>query len=244
MTSYAPNPTEDGAFTALTAFLDEIVPQNCDVIQGQPNRVPEPKNPNFVVMTPRSRQRLSTNKTDYADVQFIASISGTTMTVTEIAFGAILPGATVFGAGVTDGTQVVSGPSDGGVGAYVVDNAQTVASREMAAGVQTIEQATEFVVQLDVHGPLAGDIAQTISTLLRSSWGVDQFAAQDPNYGLTPLYSEDPRQLPFGNDQQQIENRYMIEAHFQVNPVVTVPQQFATEAVVGLVSIDERYPVS
>lgn len=230
--------------TAITAFLNQIVPQPCDVIQSQGNRVPEPKNPNFVLMTPRSRLRLSTNEVEFEDVSFTASIAGTNMVVTGVAFGAIKISSTVFGVGVALDTEVVSGPTDGGVGAYVVDKTQTLTSRALAAGVQTIERSTEFVLQIDVHGPLSGDIAQTIATLLRSSWGVDQFAAQEPNYGVTPLYAADPKQLPFSNDQQQQENRWMTEVHFQINPVVTVPQEFAAAAVVGLVNVDERYPAS
>lgn len=244
MISYAPNPSEDNALTALRTFLTQIVPSGCDVVQAQPNRVPEPSGANFVTMTPRSRPRLSTDVSSYSDASFLASISGTDMTVTAVNLGTIAPGLQVFGVGVADGTEIVSGPSDGGVGDYVIDPAQTVASAPMAAGAQTIAQSTEFVVQLDVHGPISGDIAQTISTLMRSPWGVDQFAAQNPNYGVVPLYSDDPKQLPFSNDQQQQENRWMIEAHLQINPAVTVSQQFSGAAAVTLISVDEAYPAS
>jgi hypothetical protein len=58
-----------------------------------------------------------------------ASISGTVMTVTAVASGAIVVGQTVFGTGVTANTTVTSfGTGTGGVGTYNVSASQTVAS--------------------------------------------------------------------------------------------------------------------
>ena len=55
-------------------------------------------------------------------------------------------------------------------------------------------------------------------------------------------YADDPKQVPFLNAENQIENRWIVEAHIQVNPSITIPQQFAGTAVVGIVSVQERFP--
>lgn len=242
--NFAPSPTDDEVFAALRDFLIAIVPAGCDVIQGQPNRVPEPTTENFVVMTPRSRPRLSTNVDTYRDVAFTASIAAAAMTVTAVQFGKIGLGNQVFGVGVAANTTIASQTSGppGGAGVYVVAPEQTVASRRMAAGALDIQQSTEVVVQLDAHGPISADVAQTITTLMRSPWGVDKFEELNPGCGVALLYADDPKQLPFSNDQQQQESRWMVEAHLQVKPTITVSQQFAAAAVVGLAEVDERYP--
>lgn len=59
--------SETDLFTALRSFLTDVVPPDVDVIQGQNNRVPEPKSPDFVTMTPIFRGRLATNVTTTFD---------------------------------------------------------------------------------------------------------------------------------------------------------------------------------
>lgn len=64
---------------------------------------------------------------------FTGSISGTTMTVTAIASGQLLVGQLINGAGVTQGTTIISQISgtNGGTGTYGVNNSQTVTSEAM-----------------------------------------------------------------------------------------------------------------
>lgn len=64
------------------------------------------------------------------EASFTASISATTMTVTAVASGTLLPGMTLTGTGVTAGTRIVSQSSGttGGTGTYVVTPSQTVSS--------------------------------------------------------------------------------------------------------------------
>jgi hypothetical protein len=87
-------------------------------------------------------------------------------------------------------------------------------------------------------------MAQTVSTLMRDAFAVEQFAAQEPNYGVVPLLADDPRQRPFINAEQQVEWRWSVEAMLQANQVLSVPQQFADSASVDLVSVDAAYPPS
>lgn len=64
------------------------------------------------------------------EAEFTASISTTTMTVSAVASGTLLPGMTLTGTGVTAGTRIVSQSSGttGGTGTYVVSISQTVTS--------------------------------------------------------------------------------------------------------------------
>jgi hypothetical protein len=234
----APNPTEVLIEVALRAFLVAILPPGTAVVLGQDNRVPEPAGTDFVTMTPLRRPRLSTNVDDDSDVKFTASIAGTAMTVTAVDRGSISAGATVFGVGVADGTKIASGP--GGVGVYEVTVSQTLSARTLSSGATNVTQATQVVYQLDVHGPSSADNAQVISTLLRDGYASEFFESQDPAI-VAPLHADDPRQAAFVNDQQQYEDRWTVEALLQVNPVVSVPQQYADGAEVDIISVDAEY---
>ena len=66
---------------------------------------------------------------DPAAAIFTASISGTTMTVTELFSGTIAVGQQVFGVGVEQETVITAlGTGTGGAGTYTVSNSQTAAS--------------------------------------------------------------------------------------------------------------------
>lgn len=57
--------TENDIFKAMGDFLRSFVAPNVFVFKTQVNRVPEPKNSNFIGMTPGDRTRLSTNTHEY-----------------------------------------------------------------------------------------------------------------------------------------------------------------------------------
>lgn len=231
------DPTEDDVLINLRKFMLNVLPSGIDVVRGQVNRVPEVKSPNFVVMTPVRRKRLETNIDSYVDTRFIGSVSGTTLTVTDLSYGSIKPGQTLFGTGVAAGTTIVSG----GAGSYVVSKSQTVAEEIMASGVLNVLQPVEITVQLDFHGPDGGDNAHRVSTMIRDEYGVDFFTALNP--AIVPFYADDPQQIPFVNAEQQYEDRWILQACLQFNQqVVNIPQQFAEEVVVGLIDVDAVYP--
>lgn len=87
---------------------------------------------------------------------------------------------------------------------------------------------TQIGIQLDVHGENSGDHAQTILTLFRSDYGATQWPA-----GIAPLYCDEPQQLPFLDGEMQYENRWVIFAYIQANPVVSTPAQFAATLTVA-----------
>jgi hypothetical protein len=239
------SPNSDDIFSALLAFLADVLPLPAGtIIQGQQNRVAPPANPDYVVMWPVLLPRIATNIDAYQDAVFTGSIAGQTMTITAVNpnfTGQIAVGSTIFGVGVAINTAVTAlGTGTGGVGTYTITPSQTLASETLAAGVETLLQETEVVIQVDVHGPNGHDNTQLISTLFRDEYGVEAFAALNAN--IAPLYAEEPRQIGFLNDSQQWENKFTIDLHLQANQTVTVPLQFAAAVAVGLIDVDAVYP--
>lgn len=101
-------------------------------------------------------------------------------------------------------------------------------------------QATQLTVQLDFHGPCGGDYAQIVTTLFRDEYAAIVF--RESGVDAAPLYADDARQAPFLNGEQQIEYRWSVDVAIQINPTVTVPQEFAsTLGPVGLIEVDTTY---
>ena len=191
------------------------------------------------------QERLETNFRKANDSVFTGSIAGSVMTITAVdpKFSLPLsPGSVVFGTGVADGTTVITQLSGtaGGIGTYSVTASQTISSRQLASGNVEITQNTKVVIQLDVHGPSGADNAQTISTLFRDDYAVQWFAAKSDV--VAPLLADDPKQVPFIDDQNQYEDRWIVEAQIQANQTITIPQQFAGAVTVTLVDVDVAYP--
>ncbi len=244
-------PNEEQIFTVLTSFLKAAIP-GIKTLRGQSNRVPEPKDSNFIVMWPLNGQRLDTNVDTYADCVFTASIASSVMNVTAMDpnfIGTIKVGASVWGAGLPPGGVTISslGTGSGGTGTYnLAGSPPDISSETMAAGTEQLQQNMDFHVQLDVHGPLAGDNSFIIGTVYRDERGVlifdDACTAIDIPVLLAPLYAEEPRQVPFVNDQQQYETRYIVILHVQVNQSLQLPQQFADELEADVRNVDVSYP--
>jgi hypothetical protein len=223
-------PNQSAIQAALRSFLISILPTGIEVLLGQQNRVPEPEGANFVVFTPILRNRISTNIDAYVDAAYTGAISGQTLTITAAPTNSSLQaGSPVYGANISLNTVITAlGTGSGGAGTYTVNNAQSVASGPIYSGFANMMQPTQQTFQIDVHGPLSADYAQTISTLFRDNYAAWQFAGL--NNSVSPLYADDPKQVPFVNAEDQIETRWVINAVLQINQTVTVlGQQFATE---------------
>ena len=234
--AYTPTPDKSALFTALGNFLVEVLPANTSIVQGQANRVPEPANVNFVVMTPTRQVRLETNVDTYQDCLFTATVAGNVMTVSSVQVGTIQVGATLAGVGLSSGTTTIIGmlTGTGGPGTYQLSGPLSY-SGQLAAGAQTFMQPSEYTIQLDVHGPLSQDNSVTITTLFRDDFAVQFFANQ--NSGIAPLFADDPRQVPFINAENAYEDRWIVEAHIQVNAAVAASQQFADSLTLDLVEV-------
>ena len=233
--------TQSQIQATLRSFLLGVLPPGVEVVQGQDNRVPEPKGTDFVVMTIIVRDRLATNIDVTADALFTGSIAGPTMTITAVTRGALSVGSPVFGPTVAANTYVAAlGSGTGGTGTYTVAPGQSVAASPRSAGTTRMTQETMLHFQLDVHGPASSDNSQIISTAFRDAYAVDYF--RSTGLPVRPLYTDDPKQMPFINDQQQYEYRYIVETFLQANQTVIVPQQYADSVVVGIIEVDATYP--
>ncbi len=89
-------------------------------------------------------------------------------------------------------------------------------------GIVTLRMGTEYTIQVDCFGSTANYRATVIALLWRDDAAVSQF----PD-GITPLYADDPRQIQFQNDQNQYEERWMVEIKLQYNALVSMPYESA-----------------
>jgi hypothetical protein len=90
-----------------------------------------------------------------------------------------------------------------------------------------------------VHGPNSLNNVNTIDALFRSEYGVDFFAAT--GFWIAPLWIDTAGQMPFENAESEVEYRWVMEAHLNVVPIVTTPQQFAQEVQVDTVEAGVVY---
>lgn len=100
-----------------------------------------------------------------------------------------------------------------------------------------VRQATQFTVQIDCYGPLSGDWSQILTTMLR-----DEYAALNMAPNVSPLHADDPKQLPLVDGEACYEQRWVVMALLQYNPVVTVSQDFAGAVNIVPVNVDASYP--
>ena len=115
-----------------------------------------------------------------------------------------------------------------------------VDSYDGTAGTKSMMQPMQVSVQVDVHGPASADNAQIISTVFRDESAVDTFNAS--SFDVAPLYCDDPRQAPFVNGEQQVEERWILTMVMQANPIVVITQQSATALKLNtIIAADEVY---
>jgi hypothetical protein len=102
----------------------------------------------------------------------------------------------------------------------------------------SVEAEFEYTFQIDCYGPNGNSWATMLCTLLRDEYATSQLSPQ----GVTPLYADDARLIQFVNAEAQYEQKWAVDARFQINPVTTVPQQFADALSLEFVSAEQRYP--
>lgn len=131
-----------------------------------------------------------------------------------------------------DGPFVTMGPSS------MQRLSWPMGSYDRDAGLRKFEQHTRYTIQLDFYGPQSHDQAWSVATLFFTEYGVQQFKPG----GVSPLYCDDPHQMPLIDGEQQFEQRWSFNVHVQYNPVISVPQEFADELEIGLIEVDSTYP--
>jgi hypothetical protein len=225
-----PVPNRVSIQQAVGDFLTSILPPGIPIALGQENRVPEPAASDFVIFTELFQIRLGTNEDVFADAYFTGSVSGNVLTITQLFYGELVVGASLFGSTVQPYTKILSvlSISNGTPFQCALSQPQAIASGPLAAGTESFMQATELTFQIDIHGPGSADNAQLISTLWRDARATYFFDDKYPGT-LAPLYADDPRQTPFRNDQDQVEYRWTVDAKLQVNPIILASQQFADQ---------------
>lgn len=101
----------------------------------------------------------------------------------------------------------------------------------------TVEAHWEVVMQIDCYAPNSFDWCNMIETLWRSPYGVKNLAPT-----CAPLYTNDSHMAPLDDSEDQYEQRWIIEAVLQYNPVTATPMEFANSLELDVVNVDERYP--
>lgn len=102
------------------------------------------------------------------------------------------------------------------------------------------ERSTQATIQIDCYGVSAMDNANMLSMMLRSDYACQKFAAS--GLDMQPLYANDAHQMPFTTGEDQYQERWIFDSVIQINPVVSVPQDFADSLEVGLIDVDVVYP--
>ena len=105
-----------------------------------------------------------------------------------------------------------------------------------ASGTRKVMAPTQYVIQIDCYGPDSSDWATILTTMLRDEYGVKKLAP-----AAAPLHADDPKMITLVNGEENYEQRWMLTALFQFNPVVTVSQDFAGAVEIGLVNVDSTY---
>lgn len=90
-------------------------------------------------------------------------------------------------------------------------------------GQADVQQSVEMQIQLDFFGEQAGEFSRTFANLWRDEYACEQLKM------CQPLYADNPRYLPFTNEEEQFEERWTVTANLQYNPVVMHSQEFITE---------------
>jgi hypothetical protein len=224
--------------SVMRAVLLEWLPSGVDVIRAYGNRVPEPLTPDFCVLSPLRRERLSTNRDTNIDIKLTGGIVGNTLTVET--GGPVQAGYPLYGLAVVPGTVVTAAlPTAGPRGSYTVTPAQSVmAGSKIYAGRHAMLHPADCVYQCDVHGPNSSANVMAIATTWRDEYGCQRFLDASGALEMQPLYADDPHMAAFQNAESQWEDRWVVDLHLQANVVVTVGQEFADEVLIRMFPVD------
>lgn len=108
---------------------------------------------------------------------------------------------------------------------------------------RNVVYAMKVTVQVDIHGVASAENAVLLSTLARDEYGVNFFASETiGSLGIQPLYASDPRQMPYQDGEQQMEEKWTVEVTLQSNPVIAVPQDSANQLEVQTIKNATTYP--
>ena len=105
--------------------------------------------------------------------------------------------------------------------AYTQDLDQSQYSFDSEAQEATVQVSKLQMMQLDFYGDGAYDRVMKTSTLWRSRYSTEALK------GVAPLYANNPRNLQYVNEQDQYEQRFLLEIALQYNPYYSYSEQSA-----------------
>lgn len=91
-----------------------------------------------------------------------------------------------------------------------------------------VMQSVEVQMQIDFYGETSGQMARKFCTLWRDFYACEQLKS------CQPLYCDEPKYLPFTNEANEYEERFMVTAQLTYNPVLTYKQDFITNPSITL----------
>jgi hypothetical protein len=100
----------------------------------------------------------------------------------------------------------------------------------------TQELGMQLSLQLDCYGPSSAEWAVILTDVFRDEIGCNALTV------CQPLYSDDPIRAPLTDAELQYEDKWIVRAQVQYNPVVTGTQQFVNALAINLIEVDEAYP--
>lgn len=107
-----------------------------------------------------------------------------------------------------------------------------------------IEEGVELTIQIDCYSApvsagqtTAEDWATMLSSTLRDEYGCSILAPT-----VQPLYADEARMVPLVDGEEQYEERWSLDAHFQYNPNTTIPQQSAAALKLRLLDVPNQAP--
>lgn len=86
----------------------------------------------------------------------------------------------------------------------------------------TVTMPARRSVQIDFYGQRADVLSLTAATLLRDGLGCSYLK----DWGIAPLFVEDPRDLSSPDGREQWARRWMVNVMIQANAQRTVPQEY------------------
>lgn len=104
-------------------------------------------------------------------------------------------------------------------------------------GHKKVETHVEYTMQVDFFGPESNAWATTVQALFSDDFAFDLFPVN-----IKPLYADGPTQIPLITGEEVYLQRWKLMCVMQVNPVITIDQDFADALSIGVKEIDATFP--
>lgn len=242
------SPSQDDVLTVLRSFLLNVLP-GINAYVAVENRVPEPVEPDFALMTPNGFRRLSTNIDTFQDVKYTGAIAPNSVSITGSISAApltpgaipsgiltvtavgspIVVGADLSGQGVATGTYITGQLSGtpGGVGTYSVNISQNFLSGSITASWGTMTVSSVAIGNgLIAAGLQVFGVSVAVPTVIRAA----AVGGGVGSYVVSPTQTIASRTLSSGYKQmtQKAQVTVQVDFHSQTGNGADMAQTFTT----------------